>query len=257
MWHEIIHPLSGATHAYCRHGQFTKQHTVANSVCCFSLKTCKKADSKNRTCLLHVTHLDLIICSSPTLEVVKYMDAKHCMAWGAIEGNQTHLFASGSTGCQALRGQQLNAPVCFGGSTVCQALHGLGCNRRQSTSPGALHVQSKAIELTCGQALHGLGCNRWQSNSPACLGQHRMPSTAWHGVQSKAIELARGQALHGMGCNRKQSTSPRAKCCMAWGAIDLTRLLGVSQDAKHCMAWGAIKGNQTHPWPGTAWPECN
>ena len=36
-------------------------------------------------------------------------DAKHCMAWGAIQGNQTLPFDTGSAGCQAL--------------------HGLGCNQ--------------------------------------------------------------------------------------------------------------------------------
>ena len=42
-------------------------------------------------------------------------DAKHFMALRAIEGNRTHLFDSGSTGCQVL--------------------NGLGCNQRQSISP--------------------------------------------------------------------------------------------------------------------------
>ena len=31
-------------------------------------------------------------------------DAKHFMALRAIEGNRTHLFDSGSTGCQVLNG---------------------------------------------------------------------------------------------------------------------------------------------------------
>ena len=39
-------------------------------------------------------------------------DAKHCMSWGAIEGNRTHPFAWGSTG-----------------------YHGLVCNRWQFNSP--------------------------------------------------------------------------------------------------------------------------
>ena len=45
-------------------------------------------------------------------------DAKRFMALGAIEGNRPRQFHSGGTGCQAL--------------------HGLGCDRRQSTSPVSL-----------------------------------------------------------------------------------------------------------------------
>jgi hypothetical protein len=42
-------------------------------------------------------------------------DAKHCMAWDAIEGDRTHPFDLGSAGCQALLD--------------------LECNRRKSNSP--------------------------------------------------------------------------------------------------------------------------
>ena len=92
-------------------------------------------------------------------------DAKQCMACGAIEGNRTHPFASGSTGCQAhtlldsagcqaLHGLGCNPTHPFdSGSTGCQALHGLGCNRTHPFDSGS------AVP-------HGLGCNRRRSNSP-------------------------------------------------------------------------------------------
>ena len=50
-------------------------------------------------------------------------DAKHCMAWGAIEGNQTHPFDSDAKHCMAWQSKAIEHTHCAG----CQALHSLGC----------------------------------------------------------------------------------------------------------------------------------
>ena len=62
-------------------------------------------------------------------------NAKHCIAWDAIEGNRTHPFDSGSAGCQAV--------------------HGLGVER----------VSSIAFDCTQGHEVLCIDCLRLHSRS--------------------------------------------------------------------------------------------
>ena len=91
-------------------------------------------------------------------------DPRRFKALGAIEGNRSRPFVSGGTGCQAL--------------------HGLGCDRRQSTSPSLTRVARDAKRFMALGAIEGNRPRQFDSGGAGC------------------------QALHGLGCDRRQSTSP-------------------------------------------------